>query len=215
MQVYEMKVFGLLKVRVWEDWTAAEALSAFHLVMPPGRPGVHCNSSCPGNEVGKVQVIELECTAGNLCWCSRQWCTVPHEMVLGFRGCASAVRPRWLSSPPRVGPRCAALWWKDSCDWVVVSFLLSRTLNNGSTSLLNTLLEIYREEWLHRQMRYLSACQQHSRLWRGQSHTTRRQLPSNSVLFSGSVCGHDVWNRLPSLHAVATSTYPYPKVDST
>ena len=26
-----------------------------------------------------------------------------------------------------------------------------------------TLLEIYREEWLHRQMRYLSACQQHSK----------------------------------------------------
>jgi len=96
--------------------------------MPPGRPGVHCNSSCPGNEVGKVQVIELECTAGNLCWCSRRWCTVPHEVGLGFRGCASAVHPRWRASPPRVGPRCASLWWKDSCDRVVVSFLLSRTL---------------------------------------------------------------------------------------
>ena len=49
------------------------------------------------------------------------------------------------------------------CDQAVVTLLKDRTLGNSSSAIRNKLLEVHSEEWLRKQVCYLSDCQQHSR----------------------------------------------------
>ena len=49
------------------------------------------------------------------------------------------------------------------CDQSIVTLLHSRTLGKSSTMLRNQLDEVHSEEWLRRQLHYLSDCQHHKR----------------------------------------------------
>ena len=55
----------------------------------------------------------------------------------------------------------AVLTWKYACDQSVVTLLRSRILGNSSTELCNMLEEVHREEWLRKQLHYISDCQRH------------------------------------------------------
>ena len=55
----------------------------------------------------------------------------------------------------------AILTWKYACDQSVVTLLHSRILGNSSTVLHNQLEEVHREEWLRKQLHYISDCQRH------------------------------------------------------
>ena len=57
----------------------------------------------------------------------------------------------------------AILTWKYACDQSVVTLLRSRILGNSSTVLHNQLEEVHREEWLRKQLHYISDCQRHKR----------------------------------------------------
>ena len=52
---------------------------------------------------------------------------------------------------------------KYACDESVVALLRSRTVGNSPTALRNTLHELHSEEWLRRQLDYLSCCQRHKK----------------------------------------------------
>ena len=52
---------------------------------------------------------------------------------------------------------------KYACDESVIAVLRSCTLGNSPTALRNTLHELHSEEWLRRQLDYLSCCQRHRR----------------------------------------------------
>lgn len=55
------------------------------------------------------------------------------------------------------------LTWKYACDRSVVSLLRARTLGNTPTALQNNLKELHSEEWLRKQLVYLTDCQRHRR----------------------------------------------------
>ena len=52
---------------------------------------------------------------------------------------------------------------KYACDESVTAALRSRTVGNSPTALRNTLHELHSEEWLRRQLDYLSCCHRHQR----------------------------------------------------
>ena len=120
------------------------------------------------------------------------------------------------SFPPAVLSR------KYACDKAIVFLLRSRTFGNSSTSVRNQIKELHNEEWLSRQLRYLSACERH----RNGRSSLGLSCPDylEPVPFGAfpkaawflAVYTRDVWSRLPTLLASATSVYgSILKIDST
>jgi len=52
---------------------------------------------------------------------------------------------------------------KYACDRAVVSLLHNRTLGNSPTALAHKLQEVHSEEWVRRQVCYLTDCERHRR----------------------------------------------------
>ena len=71
---------------------------------------------------------------------------------------------------------------KYACDQAVVTLLRARTLGNSPSALKGSLQEVHSEEWLRKQLCYLSECQRHRKGLQAfsMSRSTRRQLPSLS-----------------------------------
>ena len=111
---------------------------------------------------------------------------------------------------------------KYACDEAVVTLMRAHTLGNSSTALQHNLQELHSEDWLRRQPRYLTDCEQHRR---GRVafnlEVPQYQPPSPFPKFPGAkwllaVYVKDVWSRLPALLAQATSIYGWVlKIDST
>ena len=107
---------------------------------------------------------------------------------------------------------------KYACDQSVVDLLRSRTLGNSPTALRNTLHELHSEEWLRGQLDFLTACQRHKK---GLASPMTYLQPSPPPPFPSSrwflaAYVRDVWSRMDSLLAAATSTYgSILKIDST
>ena len=102
---------------------------------------------------------------------------------------------------------------KYACDEAVITLLRARTLGNSPTALQHNLQELHSEDWLRRQLRYLTDCEQHRR---GRAALNLRipqyQPPSPFPQFPTAkwllvVYVKDVWSRLPALLAQATSIY--------
>lgn len=53
------------------------------------------------------------------------------------------------------------LTWKYACDISVVMLLRSRMLGNSPTALRNRIMEVYSEEWLKRNMVFMTHCCRH------------------------------------------------------
>ena len=116
----------------------------------------------------------------------------------------------------------AVLTRKYACDRNVVTLFHARTLGNSPHALRNNILEVHSEEWLHKQLQYLGDCNHHRR---GQQLTTTPQVeyrmsepfqPMPTYRWFPAVYVRDVWSRLPSLLAAATSVYgSILKIDST
>ena len=111
---------------------------------------------------------------------------------------------------------------KYACDQAVVSLLHSRTIGNSPTALQHNLQKVHSEEWLRRQMCYLSECARHRKGLQAlilpvpdyQEAAPFPRLPQAKWFLSVYV--RDVWSRLPSLLAAATSVYgSILKIDST
>ena len=108
----------------------------------------------------------------------------------------------------------AVLTRKYACDKAIVSLFHSRTFGNSPTSVRNQIKELHSEEWLlSRQLRYLSACERHRN---GKSslgmHCPDYAEPISFGAFPKAawflaVYTRDVWSRLPTLLASATSVY--------
>jgi len=58
----------------------------------------------------------------------------------------------------------AVLTYKKACDWSVIIMLRGHTLGNSSFALCNGILEIHSEEWLKKNLIYLSNCKAHMSL---------------------------------------------------
>ncbi len=115
----------------------------------------------------------------------------------------------------------AVLTRQYACDKSVIALMRSRTLGNSPTALRNEVCEVHSDHFLARQLRYLSDCKRHRE---GISQYTTRceydeppSLPSfPSREWFLAVYTRDVWGRLPSLLAAATSIYgSILKIDST
>jgi hypothetical protein len=52
---------------------------------------------------------------------------------------------------------------KYACDRAVITMLRARTLGNSPTALRHNLQEVHSEEWLRRQVSYLSDCERHQK----------------------------------------------------
>ena len=50
---------------------------------------------------------------------------------------------------------------KYACDVAVISLLRSRTLGNSPTALRNSVLEVHSEQWLKKQLTYMSDWERH------------------------------------------------------
>uniref|UniRef100_UPI00358E8398 uncharacterized protein n=1 Tax=Myxine glutinosa TaxID=7769 RepID=UPI00358E8398 len=116
----------------------------------------------------------------------------------------------------------ALLTYKYACDRAVVSLLRSRTLGNSPTALQHNLQELHSEEWLRKQMRYLSDCRQHMKGLQGmhiqppryQEAPAFKILPNAKWFLASYV--RDVWGRLPEMKASITSTFgAVLKIDAT
>ena len=107
------------------------------------------------------------------------------------------------------------------CDESVIAALRSRTLGNSPTALRNTMHEMHSEEWLRRQLDYLSHCQKHQKGLMGRGTTTAYQKPTPFPPFPTSkwflaAYVRDVWSRMEVLLATATSSHgAILKIDST
>ena len=116
----------------------------------------------------------------------------------------------------------AVLTRKYAADKAVLSLLWARTLGNSPTALANNLREAHSAEWLQRTLSYLDDCERHRRSAQTfhQPVPIYREAPTFPT-FPGakwflSVYVRDVWSRLPSLLAAATSVYgSILKIDST
>ena len=130
---------------------------------------------------------------------------------------------------------------KYACDQAVIGLLQSRTLGNSSTALRNNLQEVHCEEWLRKQLCYLTDCERYRKGLQGlclQPTTYKEPLPfppfptaksvdtaatTNHAIECFNSCRwflaayvRDVWERLPQLLAAATSVYgTVLKIDST
>ena len=111
---------------------------------------------------------------------------------------------------------------KYACDESVIAILRSRTLGNSPTALRNTLHEMHSEEWLRRQLDYLSCCQRHKiGVLALKMEPPSYQKPSAFPSFASArwflaAYVRDVWSHMDVLLAAATSTHgSILKVDST
>ena len=114
------------------------------------------------------------------------------------------------------------LTYRYACDIAIVSLLRARTLGNSPSALCNNLLEVHSEEWLRRQLGYLSDCVRHRAglVRMGVTPPEYEEVGSfpkfPTAKWFLAVYVRDVWSRLPSLLAALTSTYgKILKVDST
>ena len=116
----------------------------------------------------------------------------------------------------------AILTHKYACDISVVTLFRACTLGNSPHALCNNILEVHSEEWLRKQLQYLSDCTRHKE---GQQYRARPPVvyeeapkfhcPPTYQWFL-AVYIRDVWNRLPLLKAAATSVFgSVLKIDST
>lgn len=117
----------------------------------------------------------------------------------------------------------AVLTHKYACDVAVVSLLRDRTLGNSPTALRNSLCELHSEEWLRKQVSYLSDCQRHRSGLQGfvqQQNLQYEEVPPfpsfPKARYFLAAYVRDVYRRLPTLLAEATSTCgSIIKIDST
>ena len=109
-----------------------------------------------------------------------------------------------------------------ACDQAVISLLRACTVGNSSTAFQHNLWEVHSEEWLRKQLLYLTDCQRHQKSLQTmklpqplyQETTHFPNFPTASWLLSTYVL--DVWSRLPFLMAMVTSTFVgILKIDST
>ena len=115
----------------------------------------------------------------------------------------------------------AILTRKYACDEAVVSLLRNRTLGNSPTALRNSICELHSEEWLRRQVSYLSDCQRHLRGIQGLISNPQYEevppfpsFPKAQYFLAAYV--RDVYRRLPALLAAGTSIHgTIIKIDST
>ena len=103
----------------------------------------------------------------------------------------------------------AVLTRKYACDRAVVGLMKARTLGNSSTALRNNLLEQHSDEWLRQELLYLSCCQRHKRGLVGQQEYAKSDPfpPFPRAPWFLAVYVRDVWRRLPTLLAAASSTF--------
>ena len=111
---------------------------------------------------------------------------------------------------------------KYACDRAVVTLLRARTLGNTTTALQRSLHEVHSEEWLRKQLCYLSDCDRHRRGRQGLSLpiSTYQQAPPfppfPTCKWFLALYVRDAWARLPALLASATSVFgSVLKIDST
>ena len=111
---------------------------------------------------------------------------------------------------------------KYACDQSVVSLLRARTFGNTPTALQCNFHELHSNQWLLKQVEYLSECDRHrkSLLRLHQPVPQYPETPSFCQFVSAkwflAVYLRDVWSRLPLLLAEATSVYgTILKIDST
>ncbi|XP_078606607.1 uncharacterized protein LOC144879237 [Branchiostoma floridae x Branchiostoma japonicum] len=125
--------------------------------------------------------------------------------------------------PDHIGLKFPALLThKYACDKAVVAMMRSRTLGNSSNALRNTIMEMHYEEWLRRQICYLSACKTHrSTLGSlGIQQCDYGEAPPfppfpQARWFQASFV-RDIYHRLPVLKSEITSTLgKIIKIDST
>ena len=116
----------------------------------------------------------------------------------------------------------ALLTYKYACDNCIVSLMKSRTFGNTPTALCHKLQEIHSEEWLRKQLHYLSDCERHKseREKLGLAIPEYDELPPfrhfPTPKWFLAVYLRDVWFRLPSLLAEVTSVFgSILKIDST
>ncbi|XP_019633279.1 PREDICTED: uncharacterized protein LOC109476717 [Branchiostoma belcheri] len=116
----------------------------------------------------------------------------------------------------------ALLTRKYACDRNVVALLRSRTLGNSSTALRNTVMEMHSEEWLRKQVYYLSACKEHRKRLGSfgleefgyDEAPSFPPFPQPRWFLATYVRG--IYMRLPALKAALTSTFGnILKIDST
>ena len=111
---------------------------------------------------------------------------------------------------------------KHACDRSVVTLLRGRTLGNSPTALRRNLHEVHSEEWLRKQLCYLSDCERYRRGLLNLHLVVppyEEAAPFPHFLTPRwflSLYVRDVWSRLPSLLASATSIFgSILKIDST
>ena len=111
---------------------------------------------------------------------------------------------------------------KYACNQNVIALLRSRTLGNSPTALRITLHDIQSEEWLRRQLDYLSCCLRHQKGMKALNipipdypkPTPFPPFPTAKWLLAAYI--RDVWSRMDGLLAAATSMYgSILKIDST
>ncbi|PIK44872.1 hypothetical protein BSL78_18257 [Apostichopus japonicus] len=116
----------------------------------------------------------------------------------------------------------ALLTRKYACDRSVLSLLRARTLGNSSTAMQHNILERHSEQWLGKQLQYLSACKQHQNAMRAlnmpnqeyEETVTFKAFPTARWFLACYV--RDVWGRIEMLKAALTSVYgTILKIDST
>ena len=124
------------------------------------------------------------------------------------------------------GVRCrfpVILTHKFACDIAVVTLLRARTAGNTLTAMRNNLHELHSEEWLKKELAYLTECRQHQRGLTSLLHSTPQtyEKPDPFPSFPTpkwflAVYARDVWSRKQILLAEATSVHGcILKVDST
>ena len=106
-----------------------------------------------------------------------------------------------------------------ACDEAVLTLLRAHTLGNSPTALQHNLHELHSEDWLRRQLRYLTDCQNHHRGLTGLCINVLdypQPSPFSKAQWLLAVYVTDVWTRLPALLAQLTSIYGRVlKIDST
>lgn len=111
---------------------------------------------------------------------------------------------------------------KFSCDQSVVALIRARTLGNSSTAVCHDVKELHTEEWMRCTVSYLSDCNRHKKAREfmkleavSYEHPPElKSVPTQKWFLATYV--RDVWSRLPSLKASATSIYgSVLKIDST